>query len=75
MPKYIIKWNAGSYAEADLIISDNDKEAENEAYNRWLAEAENQAEFSACEATEENLQDAIDAGLIDQNMVDSLNDK
>jgi hypothetical protein len=57
MPKFIITWDAG-YGETSQEIDASDLEsAEMEAYAMWKEEAENNAEYSAQEYTEQLAED------------------
>jgi len=51
--KYIIKWNTGFDESAEVIEANNEEEANKIAYEAWREEAENNADYSAEEYTEE----------------------
>ena len=53
MGKYLIKWNVGYGENYDEIEADNQKEAEEAAYQSWRDEAESNADYSAEPMTDE----------------------
>ena len=55
---YLIHWDAGWGESWDVVESENQESADQEAYWRWKEESENQAEYGAVHATRENLEEA-----------------
>ena len=53
MDKYLIKWNAGYGESIDVVEAFSPTEAGAMAYDRWLEEAESNAEYEALLLTKE----------------------
>ena len=57
MKKYIIHWNAGFEDESKIVEVESIEKARKYAYDMWLEEAENNAEYDAEEYTKEAAED------------------
>jgi len=51
--KYIIQWNTGYGDDHEVIEAENQEEADKIAYEAWHEEAQNNADYSAMEYTQE----------------------
>lgn len=56
MTKYKITWDAGYGEEEDIIEANSLEEAEEMAHERWKEEVESNADYSACVATDEDIE-------------------
>lgn len=57
MPKYLIHWDAGYGKSTDVVEAESQDKAVEEAYARWLEEAESNADYDADILTKENAEE------------------